>query len=301
MGHRGPGAGKLRLPPMKNSFKRKTDPTSSIKKKKRKRQCIMSSPLKGVVRKANKNKFRSRTSNTLAYSITNDRKSNIQTIDFQIEERNLKLQKAPEENHESQVSRSYFHASEKQLTILKNSSKTMTFGKGSEETGFMRDMSRKGSGKKNKAIREVNETESQDVIDTERLLKKKAPNVVQSEVIKKTHSNQYGNDSERPINFESFEPGNGGVIDKIEEDESKNVSDVSRPRLQKRFEENDSQAQSSVIDPIFRGSGDELESGLIAKMNNEDHKCLDDFQMMKNIWKQHQIVKNKKSYDAVVL
>lgn len=262
----------------------------------------MGSPLKRIVRKANRTKSRTDYDNTLAYSTSNDLRSNIHTLEFQLEDRHLKLERMQEDSKDSNVSKSYFLASQNQVTQLKNSSQTMTFGKGSETVGFVREksVSRKGS-RKNGVVDEEDEVESQEFNENENLMKKNRPNVVQSELIKKTSSGFQNGSSEKPINFESFEPyneNNGGVIDKITEDESRDVSDISKAKRKGRR----STAQSSDIDPIFREIDDgEIDDALMAKFEEGDHKCLDDFQMMKNIWKQHKIIKDKKSYDAVVL
>lgn len=259
----------------------------------------MGSPLKRVVRSTNK--LKSKTTETLAYSMTHDQRSNLHTLEFQLEDRNIIHENENSQNKESQVSRSYVHTSQNQLIKLKNSSQTMTFGKGSNEIGFVRDMSRKESDGKNPPVyHEVDEdlAESRE-FDDGIFDKRKNAQVVQSEVINRD-SSKMRNESDNPINFDSFEPkisGKGGVIDKMSEGESKDVSDVSRPTERK---ENISIANSSEVDPIFKDDGD-FEEEFQAKLKEEQHKCLDDFQMSKNIWKQHKIIKEKKSYDAVVL
>lgn len=288
-------AGKLRLPPMKKTFRRRVDQESS-KKKHRRRQCIMASPLKRIVRRANRNRNKIKSDGlTLAYSVTHDQKSNIQTLDFQMEERNFNPEKGQNDSKNSGVTRSYIISSQNQISRLKNSSHTMTFGKGSEETGYIKEISKDGI-----VNEEIEESESR-VYAQGNLVKKGKPTLVQSELVNKESSQHNGD--EKAINFESFEPKNRGdedVLGGVTEDESKDVSDVSRPFIVKRIN-TDMTHESTAIDPIFADQEEILEDEVLAEMKEEQHKCLEHERMGKNTWKQKGIIKDGKCYDAVLL
>lgn len=287
---------------MKKTFRRRVNQSAS-KKERNRRQCIMASPLKRIVRRTNRNRKKIRSDNlTLAYSVTHDQRSNMQTLDFQLEERNFNTEQGQKDSKQSGVTRSYIISSQNQISRLKNSSQAMTFGKGSEDNGFIRDVSKRASPKNGIVNEEMEETESQ-VYENGMLVKKGRPTIVQSEVINKEPSQNYEED--QPINFESFEPKKetiDDVLGGVTEDESKDVSDVSRPKIQTKVTmEVLSDVESTDIDPIFADEEEIEEDEVLAEMKDEQHKCLEHYRMGKNTWKEKGIIKDGKCYDAVVL
>ena len=115
---------RLKLPQMKKSFKKRA--TEISPKKKKRRMYRISSPLKSVIRRTNKK----HNSNTLAYTLSNPdlASSNLQTLEFNLEDRAPMLESTVVSRELESLSRSQGVPQNSKISTIKNSSQTITFG-----------------------------------------------------------------------------------------------------------------------------------------------------------------------------
>jgi len=322
------GSGRLRLPPMKNNFKRKIEKseTSKISKK---RPYRLSSPRKSLILRTNRRKKPSyvnldstnkKTTNTLAYTISNNDdvvNSNLHTVDFQLEDRSTLLGQKLSDVQNSSVTRSQVVQTNSGVDGIKNSSQTITFGKRSSQKND------KSQRRESEVVQEVEnsevESEEMDITD----LQRRKPNVVSSEVIKTAQfttspekTDNRAGESAR-INFESFDPTKANELDQLPEDESKHVTTensnktISRQLSHKSMkmfepesmevEEEIKQSKAEMLGYVDKGvlfKKDKMFETQLKEIMDKGH--VEDFSITRNMWKSD-IIKDNKSYSVVLL